>query len=97
MYDLHLYFTITQAHSKALVICLLSDAYRARSLKFTAIGALMPPPLQKAIGPEKPWQYFEVLNISMNMQINVKIVIVNLNFQKTKGKEITKKKLDSSV
>lgn len=82
MHELHLYFTITQVHSEALVICLLSDAYRARSLKFTASGALMLPPLQKAIGPEKPWQYFEVRNIAMNTQINIKIVIVNLNFQK---------------
>lgn len=36
-------FTTTQAHSEALVIHLLSDAYRVRSLKFTDSGALMLP------------------------------------------------------
>lgn len=56
MHELHLYFTITQAHSEALVIHLLSDAYRARSLKFTASGALMFPPLRarKPYGQRSP-------------------------------------------
>lgn len=42
--------------------------------------------------PEKPQQYFEVLNIAIHMQIMVKIVFVKLNFQKNRGEEIGKKK-----
>lgn len=45
MHDLHLYFTVTQAHSEALVIDLLLNPYGARSLKFTASGALILPPV----------------------------------------------------
>lgn len=45
MHELHLYLTITLAHSEALVIDLLSEPYRARSVKFTASGTLILPPV----------------------------------------------------